>query len=92
MPHLLIFSAIISLQVEGYTVVDVEVHHGIILDLWLLLSFHALDPLGRREREGKFDLHHRFLVTKAPNAKSPKARNGLETKTMPAPKPPINKS
>ena len=57
MPCFLLFASIISLDLEGYTVVDVEVHCGIILDLWLLLSFHPFDPLRRRERKGKFDLH-----------------------------------
>ena len=90
MPHLLIFTAIISLQVEGYTVVDIEVHHGIILDLRLLLSFHALDPLRRREREGKFDLHYRLplgLSDKKPTTPKTRAMIGIAGKSRIVPMP-----
>ena len=90
MPHLLIFTAIISLQVEGYTVVDIEVHHGIILDLRLLLSFHPFKIFGRREGKSKFDLHYRLplgLSDKKPTTPRARAMIGKAGKSRIVPMP-----
>ena len=78
-------------HLEGNIIDDAGIDLRVTLCLWSLLSFHPIEPLGRWEGKSKFDLHYRPLVSKAPNAKSPKAMKGLEAKTIPAPNPPTNR-